>query len=195
MLAYRSLPILVRWLPDYSFPHEVVIGVNLPVLAFAVMIAILTGVLFEIAPAFHFSRPQLAQLLAINRSSRTATWRGTRSSRQSSGPRRTYSLASRCTRSADSGVRGSSSPDVRSTTSRSCLTSVDSVIPSRSASLRTRALVSNVTRQAIKACSGMRVIIKRQRPAANPACVRNGPVACVAGPCLVSPLGDPPREP
>ena len=63
ILAYRSLPILVRWLPEYSFPHEVVIGVNLPVLAFTVGVAILTGVLFGIAPAFHFSRPELAQLM------------------------------------------------------------------------------------------------------------------------------------
>ena len=63
LLAYRLLPVLVRWLPEYSFPHEVVIGVNLPVLAFTVGIAILTGVLFGLAPAVHFSRPQVAQLM------------------------------------------------------------------------------------------------------------------------------------
>jgi putative ABC transport system permease protein len=63
LLAYRSLPLLVRWLPEYSFPHEVVISLNLPVLAFSIAIAILTGVLFGLAPAFHFSRPQLAQLM------------------------------------------------------------------------------------------------------------------------------------
>ena len=62
-LAYRSLPILVRWLPEYSFPHELVIAVNVPVLAFTVVIAILSGVLFGMAPAFHFSRPQIAQLM------------------------------------------------------------------------------------------------------------------------------------
>src|SRR5580693_3613397 len=54
LLAYRSLPLLVRWLPAYSFPHEVDISLNLPVLAFSVALAILTGVLFGLAPAFHF---------------------------------------------------------------------------------------------------------------------------------------------
>jgi predicted permease len=63
VLAYRLLPLLVGWLPEFSFPHEVVIGVNVPVLAFSVAIAILTGVLFGMAPAFEFSRPQVAQLM------------------------------------------------------------------------------------------------------------------------------------
>jgi putative ABC transport system permease protein len=74
LLAYRLLPMLVRWLPEYSFPHEAVIGVNLPVLAFTVAIAILTGVLFGLAPAFHFSRPQVAQLMQS--SSRRSTGGG-----------------------------------------------------------------------------------------------------------------------
>jgi predicted permease len=63
LLAYRSLPLLVRWLPAYSFPHEVDISLNLPVLAFSVALAVLTGVLSGLAPAFHFSRPQVAQLM------------------------------------------------------------------------------------------------------------------------------------
>ena len=63
LLAYGLIPLLVRWLPEYSFPHEVVMSVNLPVLAFAVALAILTGVLFGLAPAFEMSRPELAQLM------------------------------------------------------------------------------------------------------------------------------------
>ena len=63
LLAYRLLPVLVRWLPEYSFPHEVAININLPVLSFCVVIAIIVGVLSGLAPAFQMSRPQLAQLM------------------------------------------------------------------------------------------------------------------------------------
>jgi len=63
LLAYRLLPLLMRWLPEYSFPHEAAIGINLPVLGFCIVIAILTGVLSGLAPAFQFSSPQVAQLM------------------------------------------------------------------------------------------------------------------------------------
>lgn len=63
LLAYRLLPLLVRWLPEYSFPHEMVISINLPVLAFSFTLAILTGALSGVAPAFQLSRPQIAQLM------------------------------------------------------------------------------------------------------------------------------------
>jgi len=81
LLAYRLLPVLVRWLPEYSFPHEVVIHVNLPVLAFTVAIAILTGILFGLAPAFHFSRPEVAQLMQANSRRTTGSAIGKRTHR------------------------------------------------------------------------------------------------------------------
>ena len=71
LLAYRLLPLLVSWLPEYSFPHEADIRLNLPVLAFSVLISTLTGVLSGLAPAFQFSRPQVAQL--VQSSSRRTT--------------------------------------------------------------------------------------------------------------------------
>ena len=37
------LPLLVRWLPEYSFPHEALIGINLAVLGFSVALAIVSG--------------------------------------------------------------------------------------------------------------------------------------------------------
>jgi predicted permease len=71
LLAYGLIPLMVRWLPEGSFPKEVVMSVNLPVLAFAIALAILTGVLFGLAPAFEFSKPEVAHLM--NSSSRRTT--------------------------------------------------------------------------------------------------------------------------
>src|SRR5260370_10547159 len=72
MLGYCLLPILGKWLPEYSFPHEVAIGINFPVLGFCVAIAIVTGVLFGLAPAMQFSRPKLAEVMQSG-SRRTTT--------------------------------------------------------------------------------------------------------------------------
>jgi len=51
LLAYRAVGFIVARLPEYSFPHEADFHVNLPVLAFSVGLAILSGVLFGIFPA------------------------------------------------------------------------------------------------------------------------------------------------
>jgi putative ABC transport system permease protein len=71
ILAYNLLPVFLNWLPEQSFPHAAVIEINLPVLLFSVAVAILTGVLFGLSPAFEFSKPQVAQLMQS--SSRRAT--------------------------------------------------------------------------------------------------------------------------
>ena len=91
------------------------------------------------------------------------------SSLQTSGARRTLIRASRLVFSGTAGAGGVSNVEVRSTTSSSCFKSVDSLIPSPSASARTRALVSEVTRQMMKAPAATSVIVIRQHPAANPA--------------------------
>lgn len=78
LLAYRLLPVLVRWLPEYSFPHEAAIAINLPVLGFSVAVAFLTGILSGLAPAFQFSRPQVAQLMQSTSRRSTGGARGKR---------------------------------------------------------------------------------------------------------------------
>jgi predicted permease len=78
LLAWRLLPALVRWLPEFSFPHEVMIRLNLPVLLFTVALGMVTGILFGLAPAFQSSQPQLAQLM---QSSSRRTTRGGREKR------------------------------------------------------------------------------------------------------------------
>jgi len=81
LLAYRSVPLLVGLLPEFSFPHEAVISVNLPVLGFSVVIAIVTGVLFGLAPAFELSRPDVAQLIQTSSRRTTGGGRGKRTHR------------------------------------------------------------------------------------------------------------------
>lgn len=63
LIAYKAVGGIVALLPQYSFPHEAVIGVNLPVLAFSVGVALFTGIFFGMVPALQLSRPELAQVM------------------------------------------------------------------------------------------------------------------------------------
>jgi len=63
LIAYKSVTGIVALLPQYSFPHEAVISVNLPVLLFSVGVALFTGIFFGLAPALQLSRPELAQVM------------------------------------------------------------------------------------------------------------------------------------
>jgi predicted permease len=65
-LAYRSLAIIVGLLPKFSFPHEAAIQINLPVLAFSVAVALLTGILFGLWPSLQLSRPEVSQVMQSN---------------------------------------------------------------------------------------------------------------------------------
>jgi predicted permease len=63
LLAYKTIAVIVALLPQYSFPHEAAIQVNLPVLLFSVGIALFTGVLFGLWPALQLSRPDVGQVM------------------------------------------------------------------------------------------------------------------------------------
>ncbi|HTU46225.1 MAG TPA: ABC transporter permease [Bryobacteraceae bacterium] len=63
LLAYRTVTLIVRWLPEDSFPKEAAIQVDLHVLIFSVALALLTGIGFGLSPALQFSRPELAQIM------------------------------------------------------------------------------------------------------------------------------------
>ena len=63
LLAYRLLAVMVSMLPQNQFPHEAAIRINLPVLAFSVGVALLTGVLFGLWPALQLSRPEVSQVM------------------------------------------------------------------------------------------------------------------------------------
>ena len=55
LFAYAGIKAVVALLPEYSIPHEAVISLNLYVLAFAVTVSVLTGILFGLAPALQLS--------------------------------------------------------------------------------------------------------------------------------------------
>jgi len=63
LLAWRSLSLIVAWLPEDSFPAESVIKMNLPVLFFSVGLAFATAIIFGLAPALRLSRPDIARLM------------------------------------------------------------------------------------------------------------------------------------
>ena len=63
LMAYRALAIIIDLLPQYSFPHEASIQINLPVLIFSVAVALLTGILFGLWPALQLSRPEVSQVM------------------------------------------------------------------------------------------------------------------------------------
>jgi putative ABC transport system permease protein len=77
-LANGLLKLIVNWLPEVSFPHEAAININLPVLFFSVALALLTGIVFGISPAFQSARPDVAQLIQANTRKTTAGVRGRR---------------------------------------------------------------------------------------------------------------------
>jgi predicted permease len=63
LLAYKLLAVIVANLPEFSFPHEAVIQINLPVLAFCILAAVGTGILFGLSPAWQLSRPEVSEMI------------------------------------------------------------------------------------------------------------------------------------
>src|SRR6202521_5710868 len=63
LAAYKGVAALATFLPYYSFPHEAAIHVNAAVLVFSAAVALLTGILFGVSPAWQLSRPQLGNLI------------------------------------------------------------------------------------------------------------------------------------
>jgi putative ABC transport system permease protein len=77
-LANSLVKLIVTWLPEFSFPHEATISINLPVLFFSVGLALLTGVVFGISPALQSARPDVAQMMQSSTRKITAGVRGRR---------------------------------------------------------------------------------------------------------------------
>jgi len=76
LLAYRLLAAIVANLPEFSFPHEAAIQINVPVLLFCIATAVATGVLFGLWPALQLSRPEVSQVMQSNTRKTTSSERG-----------------------------------------------------------------------------------------------------------------------
>ncbi|HKO20775.1 MAG TPA: ABC transporter permease, partial [Acidobacteriaceae bacterium] len=77
-LAYRLLAFIVRNLPQNSFPHEASIHINLPVLAFCTFVALATGILFGLSPAWQLSSPEISHVMQSSTRRSTHGVRGRR---------------------------------------------------------------------------------------------------------------------
>src|SRR6266446_3825938 len=77
-LANSLVKLIVNWLPEFSFPHEAAISINLLVLFFSVGLALLTGIVFGISPALQSSRPDVAQVMQASTRKMTAGVQGRR---------------------------------------------------------------------------------------------------------------------
>jgi predicted permease len=73
LAAYKGVAALSAFLPYYSFPHEAAIHVNGMVLAFTAAVAVLTGILFGVSPAWQLSRPQLGSLIQASSAKHTGS--------------------------------------------------------------------------------------------------------------------------
>jgi predicted permease len=78
LLAYRAVTVIAANLPEFSFPHEAAIQINVPVLVFCIVIAVGTGVLFGLWPAWQLSRPEVSQVMQSNARKTTSDARGRR---------------------------------------------------------------------------------------------------------------------
>ena len=63
LLAWKSLSLIITWLPQNSFPAESVIKMNLPVLLFSAGLAFATAIFFGLSPALQLSRPDVGRLM------------------------------------------------------------------------------------------------------------------------------------
>ncbi|HVH86058.1 MAG TPA: ADOP family duplicated permease, partial [Terriglobales bacterium] len=63
LLAYAGIKILVRFIPMDTIPHEAVIRLNLPVLAFCITVSIFTAVLAGLAPALQTAKLDIVERL------------------------------------------------------------------------------------------------------------------------------------
>jgi putative ABC transport system permease protein len=78
LLAYKAVSVIAGNLPEFSFPHEAAIRINIPVLAFCIVVAVGTGLLFGLWPAWRLSRPEVSRVMQSSSRKTTGDVKGRR---------------------------------------------------------------------------------------------------------------------
>ena len=76
LFAFGAIQTIVAMMPEFYVPNESRVAVNLPVLAFALVVSVLTGIVFGLVPALHTSRSDITDALKAGRSTGTGTQGG-----------------------------------------------------------------------------------------------------------------------
>ena len=76
LFAFGAIRTIVALMPEFYVPNESRVAVNLPVLAFALVVSVLTGIVFGLVPALHTSRSDITDALKAGRSTGTGTQGG-----------------------------------------------------------------------------------------------------------------------
>jgi len=76
LFALGAIQTIVAMMPEFYVPNESRVAVNLPVLAFALVVSVLTGIVFGLVPALHTSRSDITDALKAGRSTGTGTQGG-----------------------------------------------------------------------------------------------------------------------
>ena len=71
--AYGAINAIVALMPEFYVPNEARVAINTPVLLFSVVLAVLTGIVFGLAPALQQSRPDVVEALKAGRGSGEGT--------------------------------------------------------------------------------------------------------------------------
>jgi len=78
LIAYKTIAVIVANLPEFSFPHEAAIRINLPVLIFCIVVAVSTGIIFGLWPALQLSKPDVSHIMQSNTRKTTGDAKGRR---------------------------------------------------------------------------------------------------------------------
>ena len=76
LFAFAAIRIIVGLMPEFYVPNEARVTINWQVLAFSLVVSVLTGILFGLAPALDMSKPDVTDALKASRSTGAGTHGG-----------------------------------------------------------------------------------------------------------------------